>query len=80
MATEIPNGKQSVKLYHSVNRGKAMYQLSYYAGGRRVQKNFADKCGSSEPTHTITDEEPERAAKLCSNESRLSRKRPLSPD
>ncbi|MCE0499280.1 MAG: tyrosine-type recombinase/integrase [Methylacidiphilales bacterium] len=43
MATEISNGKQTVKLYSSVNRGKAMYQLAYYAGGRRVQKNFADK-------------------------------------
>jgi integrase len=43
MATEISNGKQTVKLYHSVNRGKAMYQLAYYAGGRRVQKNFSDK-------------------------------------
>jgi hypothetical protein len=35
--------KQTVKLYRSVNRGKAMYQLAYYMGGRRVQKNFADK-------------------------------------
>jgi len=43
MATEISNGKQTVKLYCSVNRGKAMYQLAYYMGGRRVQKNFADK-------------------------------------
>jgi integrase len=43
MATEISNGKQTVKLYQSVNRGKAMYQLAYYAGGRRVQKNFSDK-------------------------------------
>jgi hypothetical protein len=43
MATEISNGKQTVKLYRSVNRGNAMYQLAYYAGGRRVQKNFADK-------------------------------------
>ena len=43
MATEISNGKQTVKLYQSVNRGKAMYQLAYYAGGKRVQKNFADK-------------------------------------
>ena len=33
MATEISNGKQTVKLYQSVNRGKAMYQLAYYAGG-----------------------------------------------
>ena len=36
MATEISNGRQAVKLYHSVNRGKAMYQLAYYSGGRRV--------------------------------------------
>jgi integrase len=43
MATEISNGKQTVKLYSSVNRGKAMYQLAYYLGGRRVQKNFSDK-------------------------------------
>jgi len=43
MATEISNGKQTVKLYRSVNRGKAMYQLAYYFGGRRVQKNFKDK-------------------------------------
>jgi hypothetical protein len=43
MVKEISNGRQTVKLYHSVNRGKAMYQLAYYAGGQRVQKNFADK-------------------------------------
>ena len=43
MATEISNGKQTVKLYRSVNRGKPMYQLAYYMGGRRVQKNFKDK-------------------------------------
>src|ERR1700679_652643 len=43
MVREISNGRQVVKLYHSVNRGKAMYQLAYYIGGRRVQKNFADK-------------------------------------
>ena len=43
MATEISNGKQTVKLYRSVNRGKARYQLAYYAGGRRVQRNFTDK-------------------------------------
>ena len=43
MATEISNGKQTVKLYRSVNRGKKMYQLAFYQAGRRVQKNFADK-------------------------------------
>jgi integrase len=43
MAMEISNGKQIIKLYRSVNRGRPMYQLSYYVGGRRVQKNFSDK-------------------------------------
>jgi hypothetical protein len=43
MATVITNGKQTVKLYHSVNRGKAMYQLAFYTAGRRIQKNFRDK-------------------------------------
>ncbi len=43
MATEISNGKQTVKIYHSVNRGKPMFQLAYYAAGRRVQRNFSDK-------------------------------------
>lgn len=43
MVKEISNGRQTVKLYRSVNRGKAMYQLAYYAAGRRVQRNFADK-------------------------------------
>jgi len=43
MATEISNGKQTVKLYHSVNRGKKMYQLAFYTAGRRIQKNFKDK-------------------------------------
>lgn len=43
MATVITNGKQTVKLYQSVNRGRAMYQLAYYNGGKRVQQNFTDK-------------------------------------
>jgi len=43
MATTITNGKQTVKLYSSVNRGKPLFQLAYYAGGRRVLKNFSDK-------------------------------------
>jgi hypothetical protein len=43
MATEFSNGKQTVKLYRSVNRGKAMYQLAFYTAGRRIQKNFKDK-------------------------------------
>jgi integrase len=53
MATEISNGKQTVKLYQSVNHGKAMYQLAYYAGGRRVQKNFADKAEAKRVARAI---------------------------
>ena len=53
MVTEISNGRQSVKL----NRGKAMYQLAYYAGGRRVQKNFADRaaCGFQQRESRLYD-------------------------
>jgi len=43
MATEISNGNQTVKLYRSVNRGKAMYQVAFYPAGKRIQKNFQDK-------------------------------------
>jgi len=43
MATDISNGNQTVKLYRSVNRGKTMYQVAFYAAGRRIQKNFRDK-------------------------------------
>jgi hypothetical protein len=56
MATEISNGKQTVKLYSSVNRGKAMYQLAYYAGGRRVQKNFSDKAEAKRVARSILGE------------------------
>jgi len=43
MTTAISNGLQTIKLYRSVNRGKPMYQLSYYIAGKRIQKNFSDK-------------------------------------
>jgi len=56
MATEISNGRQTVKLYRSVNRGKAMYQLAYYFGGRRVQKNFADKSEAKRVANRIVGE------------------------
>jgi integrase len=53
MATEISNGKQTVKLYHSVNRGKAMYQLAFYTAGRRIQKNFRDKAEAKRVANQI---------------------------
>jgi integrase len=43
MATLFTNGTETIKLYESINRGKPLYQLAYYTGGRRVQRNFADK-------------------------------------
>ena len=43
MATLFTNGTETIKLYESINRGKPLYQLAYYAGGRRVQRNFSDK-------------------------------------
>ncbi|MEJ0000249.1 MAG: hypothetical protein WDO13_14430 [Verrucomicrobiota bacterium] len=53
MATEFSNGKQVIKLYRSVNRGRPMYQLSYYVGGKRMQKNFADKAEAERMAGTI---------------------------
>jgi hypothetical protein len=46
MAILFTNGTQTIKLYESSNRGKPLYQLAYYTGGRRVQRNFADKANA----------------------------------
>jgi hypothetical protein len=43
MATLFTNGTETIKLYESINRGKPLYQLAYWAGGRRVQRNFSDE-------------------------------------
>jgi hypothetical protein len=64
MATEFSNGKQTVKLYRSVNRGKAMYQLAYYFGGRRVQKNFADKSEAKRVARAVLGGLAEDSAKV----------------
>ena len=53
MATEFSNGKKTVKLYSSVNRGKALFQLSYYEGGKRVQRNFSDKAEAKRVARAI---------------------------
>src|ERR1700733_11899420 len=84
MATEISNGRQIVKLYHSVNRGKAMYQLAYYAGGRRVQKNFADKSEAKRVAKQIlgdlsNDAEAVEAMATPELESLIAARRVLSP-
>lgn len=63
MATEISNGKQTVKLYRSVNRGKAMHQLAYYMGGRRFQKNFKDKSEARRVARSVLSELAEDSVK-----------------
>jgi len=85
MATEISNGRQTVKLYHSVNRGKAMYQLAYYAGGRRVQKNFADKAEAKRVAKQIlgelsNDAEAVEAMATPELESLIAARRVLAPN
>ena len=84
MATEISNGRQTVKLYHSVNRGKAMYQLAYYAGGRRVQRNFADKAEAKRVAKQIlgklsNDAEAVEAMATPELESLIAARRVLAP-
>jgi hypothetical protein len=85
MATEISNGSQTVKLYQSVNRGKAMYQLAYYMGGRRVQKNFADKAQAKRVAKQIlggltNDAEAVEALATPELESLVAARRVLAPN
>ena len=85
MATEISNGRQTVKLYHSVNRGNAMYQLAYYAGGKRVQKNFADKSEAKRVAKQIlgelsNDAEAVEAMATPELESLIAARRVLAPN
>jgi len=85
MATEISNGSQTVKLYCSVNRGKAMYQLAYYVGGRRVQKNFADKAEAKRVAKQIlggltNDAEAVEALATPELESLVAARRVLAPN
>lgn len=84
MATVITNGKQTVKLYRSVNRGRAMYQLAYYNGGHRVQKNFADKAQAKRVANQIlgglmNDSALVDAASTPEIESLVAAKKVLAP-
>jgi integrase len=85
MATEISNGRQTVKLYRSVNRGKAMYQLAYYFGGRRVQKNFTDKSEAKRVAKQIlggltNDSEAVEAMATPELESLVAARKVLAPN
>jgi len=53
MATVITNGKQTIKLYQSKSRGRPFFQLSYYMGGRRVLRNFADKAQAKRTANNL---------------------------
>jgi hypothetical protein len=85
MATEFSNGRQTVKLYRSVNRGKAMYQLAYYMGGRRVQKNFKDKSEAKRVARAVLGELAEDSV-IVDNlatpelESLVAARKVLAPD
>jgi integrase len=84
MATVFTNGKQTVKLYHSVNRGKAMYQLAFYTAGRRVQKNFSDKSEAKRMAKRIlggltNDDESIEALARPELESLVAARRVLAP-
>lgn len=39
--TVITNGNNEIKIYTVQNRGRAVYQLSYYKGGHRERKTFS---------------------------------------
>src|SRR5450631_3445321 len=85
MATEISNGSQTVKLYRSVNRGKAMYQLAYYMGGRRVQKNFKDKSQAKRVARAVLGELADDLVKIDNLatpelESLVAARRVLAPE
>jgi len=38
----ISNDQQEIKIYTTESHGKPLYQLSYYRGGRRERRSFAD--------------------------------------
>jgi hypothetical protein len=39
---EIKSGSVTVKIYRTVNRGRAMFTLAYHDGGGRKLRQFAD--------------------------------------
>lgn len=84
MATVITSGKQTVKLYHSLNRGKAMYQLAFYAAARRIQKKFSDKAEAQRMAKQIlggltNDEETIDALAPPELESLVAARKVLAP-
>ena len=50
---EISNGRDAVKIYRVINRGRSLYQLSYYRAGRRERRTFGDKAAAKREAKAI---------------------------
>ena len=50
---EISNGRNAIKIYRVSNRGRSLYQLSFYRGGRRERRTFSDKAEAKREAKTI---------------------------
>src|SRR5438067_6109136 len=38
----VSNDQQEIKIYSTESHGRALHQLSYYRGGKRERRSFAD--------------------------------------
>ena len=50
---EISNGRDAVKIYRISNRGRSLFQVSYYRAGRRERRTFSDKAEAKREAKTI---------------------------
>ena len=50
---EISNGRDAIKIYRVSNRGRSLYQLSYYRAGCRERRTFADKAAAKREAKAI---------------------------
>ena len=50
---EISNGRDAVKIYRVSNRGRSVFQLSFYRAGRRERRTFSDKAEAKREAKTI---------------------------
>ena len=50
---EISNGRDAVKIYRVSNRGRSLFQVSYYRAGRRERRTFSDKAEAKREAKTI---------------------------
>ena len=50
---EISNGRDVVKIYQVSNRGRSVFQLSFYRAGRRERRTFSDKAEAKREAKTI---------------------------